>query len=124
MIKFWFYFNGAAKEPEKTFSEVYSPMLPAKETPDADTLKEFGFSTPIPELIQKKKWDEIKKMSSQLKESDYSVYDVFDWDNGGKKLANRWFKVSSKSHYSVDEYVSATYFILQARGIVMLPYDF
>lgn len=110
-----------AEDPDKEFEKVYSELVPIKtEQVGTDSFK-IPEIKQIPNVVPIRGWPKIKGLSPALKDGDYSTDDIFDWDNGGKRLYARWLKVSLRERLGSNEITSTLAFILQARGEVLLP---
>ncbi len=103
--------------PEDEFSNAY-PQFSASESDvehfQSKTIKQ------IPDLIPVHSWSTIKKYVPKLIEESFSIDEVFDWRNGGKKLQSRALIYYSRSEQQTS-LQQVIWYIHLARGCVMLP---
>ena len=107
-------------DPEAEFEKAY-PTFEQETHPEIDFEKEPGHRQ-IPSLILVKSWSQVYNIIPKLKKSNYTIDEIFTWNNGGKVLQNKiekyFFKVTLR-----DEFVSYLRTICSARGGIYLPED-
>lgn len=96
-----------------------------------DSVPEFGkvfevppvqdVEEPLYELREIASWHAIAKLLGEIKARGYAPEDIFDFGNGGHRLAYYWHRLRMKKNDNVDEVASALQFIYAARGKVYLP---
>lgn len=108
-----------SENPDDEFKNAY-PIFESKKIPEIDFEKEPN-SKQIPNLILVSSWYQIRNsIIPKLKESEYTVNEIFQWGNGGKRLQNKTEKYFYKVNIK-DEMISYLNFIHAARGGIYLP---
>lgn len=124
--------------PEAEFKNIYAGLVPEKTKGSEKVELSTGVKKTkgreksdfieieikqIPDVELVKGWQNIQKFIPVLKGSDYEIEEVFEWGNGGKRLAKRWYKHSLKNP-RMEETFSVLAYIFKARGVVFLPVEF